>query len=43
MDRRAGKPADPRTLAYRGWAYLISDAPKLALADFDAALQHEGL
>ncbi len=41
MDRRADKQADPRTLAYRGWAYLISDAPKLALADFDEALKHE--
>jgi tetratricopeptide (TPR) repeat protein len=34
-----GKPPDPLTLAYRGWVYLISDAPKLALRDFDAALR----
>jgi tetratricopeptide (TPR) repeat protein len=41
IDRRARKP-DPLTLAYRGWAYLIHEAPKLALADFDEALKLEG-
>jgi tetratricopeptide (TPR) repeat protein len=30
---------DANTLAYRGWAYLKLDAPRLALADFDAALR----
>jgi len=42
IDRVEGKPADPVTLAYRGWAYLIQDAPKLALRDFDAALRLRG-
>ncbi len=30
---------DANTLAYRGWAYLKLDAPRLAVADFDTALQ----
>jgi tetratricopeptide (TPR) repeat protein len=42
LDRAAGKPADAPTLAYRGWAYLTLDAPKLALRDFDAALRVPG-
>jgi tetratricopeptide (TPR) repeat protein len=25
--------------AYRGWAYLVTKSPRLALADFDAAIQ----
>ena len=29
---------DPRVLTQRGWAYLYMDSPKLALADFEAAL-----
>jgi len=42
IDRAEGKPADPATLAYRGWAYLIEEAPKLALPDFDEALRLRG-
>ncbi|MBL8795532.1 MAG: tetratricopeptide repeat protein, partial [Planctomycetia bacterium] len=34
IDRLQGKPADPQTLAYRGWAYLVYDAPKLSQRDF---------
>jgi serine/threonine protein kinase/Tfp pilus assembly protein PilF len=41
LDRREGK-INPKTLAYRGWAYLASDAPKLAFPDFDAALKIKG-
>ena len=26
-------------LAHRGWAYLVSDSPRLALGDFDAAIK----
>jgi tetratricopeptide (TPR) repeat protein/tRNA A-37 threonylcarbamoyl transferase component Bud32 len=39
LERAEGKLSDPLTLAYRGWAYLINDAPKLALRDFDEALK----
>jgi serine/threonine protein kinase/Tfp pilus assembly protein PilF len=42
IDRLQGKPADPQTLAYRGWAYLVYDAPKLAQRDFDEALRLKG-
>jgi tetratricopeptide (TPR) repeat protein len=30
---------DARTFSYRGWAYLMLDAPRPALADFEAALR----
>ena len=33
------RPDDGRLLAERGWAYLVFDSPKLALADFDAAIK----
>jgi tetratricopeptide (TPR) repeat protein len=39
VDQLAGKPTDARTLAYRGWAYLTLDAPRLALADFEEAVR----
>jgi tetratricopeptide (TPR) repeat protein len=42
IDRAEGKLADPQTLAYRGWAYLIQEAPKLALRDFQEALRLGG-
>jgi tetratricopeptide (TPR) repeat protein len=42
IEQGEGKPADPVTLAYRGWAYLILEAPKLALRDFDEALRLGG-
>jgi len=42
LERGEGKPADSATLAYRGWAYLAEDAPKLALRDFDEALRQKG-
>ncbi len=42
IERAEGKPADAPTLAYRGWAYLVMDAPKLAVRDFDAAVQLSG-
>jgi tetratricopeptide (TPR) repeat protein/tRNA A-37 threonylcarbamoyl transferase component Bud32 len=32
-------PADARTRALRGWAYLVSDAPRLALRDFEELLR----
>jgi hypothetical protein len=32
---------DPKTLSYRGWAYLKLDDARLALADFEAALRLE--
>jgi tetratricopeptide (TPR) repeat protein len=34
----SGWHPDPEVLRYRGWAYLIFQAPKLALKDFDQAL-----
>src|SRR5262249_26776877 len=30
---------DPETLALRGWAYLMFEAPALALVDFDESLK----
>src|SRR5262249_35593005 len=39
LERVEGKPPDALTLSYRGWAYLIHDAPKLALRDFEEALK----
>jgi tetratricopeptide (TPR) repeat protein len=33
--------SDVKTLSYRGWAYLALESPRLALPDFDAALQGE--
>jgi serine/threonine protein kinase/Tfp pilus assembly protein PilF len=33
------KPGDARAHARRGWAYLVTDAPKLALRDFEDALR----
>ena len=33
------RPGQPRVLTLRGLAYLVSDAPRLALRDFDAALR----
>ena len=30
---------DAEVLAHRGWAYLFFDSPRLALADFDAAIK----
>ena len=33
------RPNDGRLLAHRGWAYLVFDSPKLALADFEAAIK----
>ena len=32
-------PSRPTALIQRGWAYLVSDAPKLALHDFDEAIR----
>jgi serine/threonine protein kinase/Tfp pilus assembly protein PilF len=43
IDRLKKKSPDPATLAYRGWAYLISEAPRLALNDFEAALAQAGV
>jgi len=42
IDRVEGKPVEPKTLAYRGWAYLIQEAPKLALRDFEEAVSCQG-
>jgi tetratricopeptide (TPR) repeat protein len=42
IDRAEDKAADAPTLAYRGWAYLIQESPKLALRDFNEALQLGG-
>jgi Tfp pilus assembly protein PilF len=37
--RALAQRADSAVLyAYRGWAYLLSEAPKVALADFDSAV-----
>jgi len=33
------RPNDVGLLAARGWAYLVSDAPRLALGDFEAVLK----
>ena len=33
------EPGRPTPLIQRGWAYLVSDAPKLALHDFDEAIR----
>jgi tetratricopeptide (TPR) repeat protein len=33
------QPKNARLLTSRGWEYLLSDAPKLALRDFEAALK----
>jgi tetratricopeptide (TPR) repeat protein/tRNA A-37 threonylcarbamoyl transferase component Bud32 len=33
------RPKDGRLLARRGWAYLVYESPKLALADFGAAIK----
>ena len=33
------RPGSPRLLARRGWAYLVSDAPALALRDFEEAIR----
>jgi tetratricopeptide (TPR) repeat protein len=35
------RPGQPRVLTARGLAYLVSDAPKLALLDFDEALRND--
>jgi tetratricopeptide (TPR) repeat protein len=35
----AGRPDRAALLSRRGWLYVISDAPKLALHDFQAAIQ----
>jgi serine/threonine protein kinase/tetratricopeptide (TPR) repeat protein len=35
----AQRPGQPRVLCSRGQAYLVSDAPRLALRDFDEALR----
>lgn len=32
---------DAATYAARGWGYLVSDAPRLALADFQESLRHD--
>jgi tetratricopeptide (TPR) repeat protein len=32
---------EPSTLAARGWAYLDAEAPRLALADFEAAIRRD--
>ncbi len=42
IERAEGRGADPATLAYRGWAYVVEQAPKLALRDFDEALRLPG-
>jgi len=42
IDRVEGKAVDPRALAFRGWAYLIQEAPKLALRDFEEAVRLHG-
>jgi tetratricopeptide (TPR) repeat protein len=39
IDSREGRPPDPKTLKYRGWAYLLCDAPRLGLADFELVLK----
>jgi tetratricopeptide (TPR) repeat protein len=39
IGRAEGEVDDAMTLSYRGWAYLILEAPKLAFRDFDAAVQ----
>jgi tetratricopeptide (TPR) repeat protein len=39
VDRQGGGQADPRTLTYRGWSYLILESPRLALPDFEEALR----
>jgi tetratricopeptide (TPR) repeat protein len=36
-------PDDPGLLIRRGWAYLVFDSPRLALADFDAAIKLDPL
>src|SRR5262249_55237582 len=33
--------ADPVTRGYRGWAYLVVEAPRLALRDFDEILKSD--
>ena len=33
------RPDDARLLAERGWAYLVFESPKLALADFRSGTQ----
>ena len=35
------RPQDAEVLAHRGWAYLFCDSPRLALADFDAAIKSD--
>ena len=42
IDRENGRSPDAKTLAHRGWAYLVSDVLKLALEDFEAALRLPG-
>jgi eukaryotic-like serine/threonine-protein kinase len=42
LERREGKPPNPLSLAYRGWEYLVNDAPRLAVHDFDLALKQPG-
>ena len=32
IDQRENRPRNPETLAYRGWAYVLCDAPRLARA-----------
>jgi serine/threonine protein kinase/tetratricopeptide (TPR) repeat protein len=34
-------PRDAATRRYRGWAYLLADAPRLALEDFEACLRDD--
>jgi tetratricopeptide (TPR) repeat protein/predicted Ser/Thr protein kinase len=39
IDDRDNKPRNPQTLSYRGWAYVLCDAPRLARVDFNAVLR----
>jgi tetratricopeptide (TPR) repeat protein len=36
---RLQQPRDPETLCFRGWAYLQSKSPELAIADFEEVLK----
>jgi tetratricopeptide (TPR) repeat protein len=42
LDRREGRPPSWQSLSYRGWQYLVNDAPRLAVQDFDLALKQAG-
>jgi len=39
IDQRENRTPNAKTLAYRGWAYVLCDAPRLARADFDTVSQ----